>query len=84
MIKNKNSVVKNIMKRAVSGMEGYNSDEDDEEEDKQIIFSIQETENEDTSMSEQLIRRETKNSVQELRKLNSFAEKVDIFDGRLE
>ena len=84
MIKNKNSVVKNIMKRAVSGMEGYNSDEDDEEEDKQIIFSIQETENEETSMSEQLIRRETKNSVQELHKLNSFAEKVDIFDGRLE
>ena len=84
MIKNKNSVVKNIMKRAVSGMEGYNSDEDDEEEDKQIIFSIQETENEDTSMSEQLIRRETKNSVQEFHKLNSFAEKVDIFDGRLE
>jgi hypothetical protein len=33
MIKNKNSVVKNMMMRGVSGMEGYNSDEDDEEED---------------------------------------------------
>ena len=51
-------------------MEGYNSDEDDEEED--------------TSKSQQLIRGDTKDSIQELDKLNSFAEKVDIFDGRLE
>ena len=86
MIKNKNSVVKNMKKRAVSGMEGYNTDEDDEEEEegKRKISIIQEAENEDTDMSDQLIPRDAKINAHESNKLNSLAEKVDIFDGRLE
>jgi len=85
MIKNKNSVVKNMKKRIVSGMEGFNSDEDDEEEeDKRMISSIQETENEDTTMSELMIPRNSKVNNHESNKVNSLAGKVDIFDGRLE
>ena len=73
-----------MMKKAASGMEGYNSDEDDEEEDKRRISTIQETENEETSMSEELMPRHAKINIQESPKVNSLAEKVDIFDGRLE
>ena len=86
MIKNKNSVVKNMKKRFVSGMEGFHSDEDDEDEEdrKRMISSIQETDNEDTITSEHLIQQDSKFIILESTKPNSLAGKVDIFDGRLE
>jgi len=65
-------------------MEGYHSDEDEEYLGGQVIYSIQQTDNEDWYISEKLIKQKTNVDSLEFQKLNSFTGKVDIFDGRLE
>ena len=84
MIKNKKTILKSNKKRMVSGMEGYRSDEDEEEEEpnKYVSSCIQEADNED-SVSESLIKHELDDYV-DSSKISSLPAKVDIFDGRLE
>ena len=65
-------------------MEDYHSDEDEEYLGGQVIYSIQQTDNEDWYISEKLIKQKTNVDSLEFQKLNSFTGKVDIFDGRLE
>ncbi len=65
-------------------MEGYHSDEDEEDLGGQALTSIQHTDNEDWYITEKLIKQKTNVNSLEFQKLNSFTGKVDIFDGRLE
>jgi hypothetical protein len=55
VIRNKRSVKIKV----VSGMEGYHSDEDEEDLGGQVISSINETDNEDWYISEKLIKQKT-------------------------